>query len=127
MTTDKPRNLANSRMKDFFDLWTLAREHAFDGNTLCDAVRATFNRRGTTIPFEAPAALSPGFATDQVKQVQWTSFLRKGRVAGVQPTLDDVLAAVSGFAVPVLAAVARGESFEMTWPAGGPWTARRTG
>ncbi len=114
--------LANSRMKDFYDLWTLAREHAFDGNTLCDAVRATFDRRGTAIPIEAPVALSPGFAMDRAKQAQWTSFLRKGRVVGGRPTLDDVLADVSEFVVPVLVAAAGGEPFEMTWPAGGPWT-----
>ena len=60
---------------------------------------------------------------EQAKQAQPTGTYEMPE----KPTLDDVLAAVTGFAVPVLAAVARGESFEMTWPAGGPWTARRTG
>jgi hypothetical protein len=29
--------IANSRMKDFYDLWVLARDFEFDGSTLCEA------------------------------------------------------------------------------------------
>ena len=38
--------IANSRMKDYFDLWILAQRTEFNGNILCQAIRATFNRRG---------------------------------------------------------------------------------
>lgn len=37
--------LANSRMKDYYDLWFLSTEFPFDGTVLANAVRATFNRR----------------------------------------------------------------------------------
>lgn len=59
--------MANSRMKDFFDLWFLCREFASDGQRLVQAVRATFERRATRekpspCPVSAPRrdAPSPG-------------------------------------------------------------------
>lgn len=39
--------LANSRMKDFYDIWTLSQEFDFDGSVLSAAILATFNRRRT--------------------------------------------------------------------------------
>lgn len=37
--------MANSRMKDFYDVWTLSREFDFDGGVLSTALQATFKRR----------------------------------------------------------------------------------
>lgn len=45
---------ANSRMKDFYDIWSLSRQHAFEGDRLARAVAATFARRNTAIPAEVP-------------------------------------------------------------------------
>ena len=42
--------MLNSRMKDFFDLWVLAKHSDFDGKVLSRAVAATFERRQTAIP-----------------------------------------------------------------------------
>jgi len=41
--------MANSRMKDFYDLWLLGRQFAFDGATLAQAIRSTFGRRQTLL------------------------------------------------------------------------------
>jgi Nucleotidyl transferase AbiEii toxin, Type IV TA system len=38
--------ILNSRMKDFFDLWSLSQTFAFDGATLSKAIKATFETRG---------------------------------------------------------------------------------
>lgn len=46
--------IANSRMKDFYDLWTLARQFSFEGATLSAAIEATFDRRKTPLPTDAP-------------------------------------------------------------------------
>jgi hypothetical protein len=69
--------IGNSRMKDFFDLWFLARNFDFDGPTLCQAVQATFHRRKTDLPAKAPLALTPEFGTDAGKTKQWLAFLRR--------------------------------------------------
>jgi len=42
--------LANSRMKDFFDIWRLAMSRPFDGETFRLAISATFERRQTPLP-----------------------------------------------------------------------------
>lgn len=50
--------IANSRMRDFFDIYELTTGKAFDGDTLRRAVAATFARRGTEIPTQRPLALT---------------------------------------------------------------------
>lgn len=51
--------LANTRMKDFYDVWFLATEYAFEGPVLRDAVRATFARRQTVVPTDEPSHCRP--------------------------------------------------------------------
>jgi predicted nucleotidyltransferase component of viral defense system len=41
---------ANSRMKDFYDVWVLARAYEFSGASLARAIAATFTRRNTPVP-----------------------------------------------------------------------------
>ena len=62
--------IANSRMKDFFDLWVLARGFPFEGPTLSRAIGATFRRRKTDLPAEAPLALTAEFGADPGKVKQ---------------------------------------------------------
>ena len=71
--------IANSRMKDFFDLYALASAREFDEDLLAKAVRRTFERRKTAMPEEA-FALTEHFYTDRHKQTQWRAFLRKSGV-----------------------------------------------
>lgn len=47
--------MLNSRMKDFFDLWVLAKHADFDGGVLSRAVAATFERRRTRFPVGCPS------------------------------------------------------------------------
>ena len=47
-------DLANSCMKDFYDLLAMSRLFAFEGATLAVAIRATFARRVTAVPWETP-------------------------------------------------------------------------
>ena len=51
--------MANSRMKDFYDLWELSGRLDFDGSTLMAAIQATFQRRATAFPRGTPLSLSP--------------------------------------------------------------------
>ena len=59
--------LANSRMKDFFDIHGLAITRPFDGDTLRLALAATFERRQTPLPSEIPLALTKEFGDDRQK------------------------------------------------------------
>jgi predicted nucleotidyltransferase component of viral defense system len=52
---------ANSRMKDFYDIWVLSRASEFKDDRLPRAMAATFARRKTEIPLQLPDALTPAF------------------------------------------------------------------
>lgn len=66
---------ANSRMKDFYDIWLLAKSFRFEDDRLARAIAATFARRQTSIPAELPDALSAEFAADVAKARQWKAFI----------------------------------------------------
>jgi hypothetical protein len=114
--------LENSRMKDFFDVWALSREFAFDGATLAAAIASTFDRRGTAVPEETPAAFTPRFASDVTKAKQWKAFLVRSRVVKKPPAFDALLALVAEFLQPAIDAARSRTEHRSTWPPGGPWT-----
>lgn len=87
--------MANSRMKDYFDLRALAREGMLDARLLGDAIAATFQRRGTAVPMDVPIGLSDEFARDAAKRAQWRAFLSKNRLDA--PMLDEVIGEVRRF------------------------------
>jgi len=100
--------IANSRMKDYFDLRALAHEGATDLRILSEAIRATFERRRTPLPVGMLLGLDDQFARDKVKQAQWNAFLGKNRLKG--PTLDVVVREVRAFLkVPLSQALKSGE------------------
>jgi nucleotidyltransferase AbiEii toxin of type IV toxin-antitoxin system len=111
----------NSRMRDFFDVHALAARESFDGATLVRAVRATFERRRTAIPQDAPLALTPAFADVEGKRTQWTAFLSKNRIATAPQDLAATIAELASFALPVMRAASRAEKFICRWMPGGPW------
>jgi predicted nucleotidyltransferase component of viral defense system len=89
---------ANSRMKDFYDIWVLSRSHSFSGDDLARAIRATFDRRKTAIPTDPPDCLTPEFTGDAAKVQQWTSFLAD--VASKPGSLAEVVADLAAFLMP---------------------------
>lgn len=113
--------MANSRMKDFYDLVVLCTRFDFDGIVLSRAIRATFERRATPLPTDLPLALTPMFTTDPTKKTQWAAFLRKTGIHDAD-SMESTAGAISSFVGPLLSAVARGNELERRWVAGGPWT-----
>lgn len=84
--------MANSRMKDYYDLWIISETFDIDHSRLAQAISATFARRGTMIPEDIPDGLSPEFADDPAKRQQWESFKRG---LGIDPgPLDGVVGAL---------------------------------
>ena len=113
--------LANSRMKDYYDIWTLCREFDFDGGPLSNAIRATFRRRQTALPSGFPTALSPEFCADPSKQRQWEAFVRRGRLKVAKHDLADVVELLRKFLGPVANAAASDTTLKGHWPKGGGW------
>lgn len=73
--------LANSRMKDFYDIAVIAKRTELQGAILAQAIAATFARRNTPLPAQPPAALTREFSGDTAKQRQWQAFLNRSRIA----------------------------------------------
>ncbi len=117
--------IANSRMKDYFDLWILARHTDFDGDVLRQAVQATFDRRKTALTGHAPLGLTDAFAQDAQKQMQWQAFLKNNRLEAL--ALNDVIAALATFMLPVIEAASVNATLTARWQAGGPWSPAEAG
>lgn len=110
--------IANSRMKDFYDLWTLAKDYEFDGALLAKAIRSTFERRETMIPTDLPVALTEDFALDRGKQAQWRAFIGKGKLLVAAPPLVDVIETLRSFLWPVTQALKLPTPFAKKWERG---------
>jgi hypothetical protein len=92
----------------------------FDGDTLRRAIRATFDRRKTTLPPDIPFGLTDGFAQDAQEQTQWQAFLGKNRLEALR--LEAVVASLRDFLLPVIAVANAEADYPQHWPAGGLWS-----
>jgi predicted nucleotidyltransferase component of viral defense system len=93
---------ANSRMKDLYDIWVLARSFEFTDDRLPRAIAATFERRKTPIPDTLPVGLTQAFIDDPTKQQQWRSFVED---LAVKPgSLAVAVADLAAFLMPQAAA-----------------------
>lgn len=93
--------IANTRMKDFHDVWFLMRRFQLDGPTLRRAVEATFARRQTPLPVW-PDPLSDAFAKDATKQTQWAGFIRRNGLTGLPGQFAEVVVDVREYLTPLL-------------------------
>ena len=93
--------IANSRMKDFYDLRSLSRDFPFDGRVLSEAVGRTFARRETKLPKDKPALVfTPEFYLDEDKKKQWNGFSDKNKKYVSQISLEEVCLAIAAFLAP---------------------------
>lgn len=110
----------NSRMKDFYDVWLLARQRDFDGPTLLSAVTKTFERRSTEVIAE-PVSLSEPFVSSERTGTLWRAFRRHGGVGDAPESFAKIAKPVLEFLRPVAIAVRDNARFSMKWSASGPW------
>ncbi len=111
---------ANSRMKDFFDLWHLSRIFLFNGETLVIAIGNTFSARTTRIPVDTPIGLTNEFAA--TNQAQWHAFL--ARIGNEDKRLTSFATVISRhreFALPPMHAAIHGEGFVRQWTDSEGW------
>lgn len=113
--------LANSRMKDFYDLWALARRFTFEGATLARAIESTFRRRQTPLPTSEPLALTRDFYGDPIKRAMWQAFLARNRLNASDLQLDQVTELLREFLLPPALAVVQGVAFDQHWSANLSW------
>ena len=94
---------ANSRMKDYYDVWMLTSAFEIEPERLRRAIAATFARRNTVIPTVAPDGLSDAFAADPGKQRQWDAFARNlsGPIPGFGLVVSELRQRLKVFLAPI--------------------------
>lgn len=111
----------NSRMKDFYDVWLLAKQYSFDGELLAQAISATFANRKTVIDV-APIGFTPAFTLQPSTVAQWTAFRNKLPNTECPATLQEAIRLIAEFLLPIANACADNNGFDLQWSPGGPWT-----
>jgi len=94
--------MVNSRMKDYLDLSVLLDRETLDIDLLSQALKATFDRRGMSIPAELPVGLTDEFANDPSRQALWQAFIRRNELAP-----DPLPAVVERLRIALRAALSR--------------------
>lgn len=113
---------ANSRMKDFFDIYALSRQFNFRGAELAEAIRLTFVRRKTEIPKEV-SSFKKEFI--ERKDAQWKAFKNKIEHNNLPESFEKVISDVRRFILPILKAIVTGETLPTIWNAPGPWVVNK--
>ena len=108
----------NSRMKDFYDIWLLSRCFDFEGRKLSEAIRLTFERRGTPFP-ETITIFSEDFITQ--KQVEWKAFWKRLQQGHIPNSFAAVMKTTNEFLSPLATELSSGTPFTKNWTAPGPW------
>jgi hypothetical protein len=107
----------NSRMKDFFDIWSLASSQRFDGASLSQAITRTFSRRNTSLVPDS-VCFTEEFGRAKYRQIQWKAFARRISNDDVPQEFLDVWLVVRAFLLPMTSP----NVHPLEWTAGGPWT-----
>ncbi|PSH05210.1 MAG: nucleotidyl transferase AbiEii/AbiGii toxin family protein [Acidobacteria bacterium] len=105
--------IANSRLKDFYDLWLISRTFEFDGAELSAAVQRTFERRETPMHADVPTGLTRLYAEQW--NTRWRAFLGREHMTAAPADLNQILDDLRRFLVPLMSPLGS------HWPAGGPW------
>lgn len=109
----------SSRMKDYYDIYYLASKFDFDGVTLTEALKKTFENRGHSFTIEQFEQVMT-FDNDDAMQKKWKAFIRK-----IDTKTDDystVLKTIKEFLTKPFTAAARGKEFTEKWSAtNGEW------
>ncbi len=72
----------NSRMKDFYDIYTLIQDQKIDNRVLKEAIKQTFNQRNTSLNFET-VVFTEEFYNDTNRFKMWKAFLKKIKVSEI--------------------------------------------
>lgn len=113
--------VANSRMKDFADLFYLAQTFAFDGQVISRAFKETFSRRETSLPTSIPVALTETYYLRNDRLKQWSSFLKRSKLSVDIFEFPAVCNLLQDFLLPPAEAVANSSNFTQLWNPGKGW------
>ncbi len=103
---------ANSRYKDFYDIYIIAAKYDFHGDELKSAILETFNHRGTV--FDEIIAFENDFALDKLRNTRWKSFINKKKALEVIE-FPEVMEFIKRFLIPVVSSIQNLENLNKDW------------
>ena len=103
---------ANSRYKDFYDIYLIAENYELDGEILKDAVQETFAHRNTT--FNDIFAFKFAFINSPIHNSRWDVFLNKKK-ATVKVELERVIVIIRDLLLPISESIISGKEFTSIW------------
>lgn len=103
---------ANSRYKDFYDIFILADRYDFDGIELKEAIRETFEHRGTG--FDDIFAFTDDFLVSEIHQSRWKAFLKKKK-ALVNVELEKVVSLIKTMLLPIVDSIVSSTEYTSKW------------
>jgi predicted nucleotidyltransferase component of viral defense system len=113
--------MANSRMKDYYDLCLIAGSFSFDGRVVTKSLAATFGRRETALPTDDPIGLTRAFAETSDNAQRWRAFVETNALDDAPKNLQTVVNAIRDLVLPPLHAAAVRQLFEKRWSPGAGW------
>jgi len=115
------RGTDNSRMKDFYDIWTLQRQMDFKGSSLLEAISKTFSNRQTKLDKDSINDLK-FLGENEEKGKQWEHFIRKNQFDSQIPNFKNVVVAISLFLAPLVTAANKGANLPNRWDSSKAWS-----
>ncbi|MFK5915811.1 MAG: nucleotidyl transferase AbiEii/AbiGii toxin family protein [Woeseiaceae bacterium] len=106
--------MANSRMKDFYDIWFVSQTISIDGQLLLDAIEATFKRRNTPLENKQLYIFTDEFKEDKGKQIQWNAFKNRN-VLDLRNDFSGTVKKLQLLLEPVYHASVNNDKFQFKW------------
>jgi hypothetical protein len=113
--------MANSRMKDYFDIAYLSRCMEFSGTEMCNAIASCCERRETALSADLPDGLAESFGKVEQTRTRWQGFVSKSGLEDHADGWPETVAACRDFLLPPLLAASGNRDLTSHWLPGGPW------
>lgn len=108
------RDDTNTRLKDFFDIWTLSKVRNFESALLREAISEIFSYYQTNIPKDIPICFKEEFYASNIKISQWKAFLKNANL-NVSYEFPEVIEAIRIFLMPVCDSLINESKEESQW------------
>ena len=102
----------NGRMKDYYDICTIAERRDFDGSLLQTAIIETFRHRNTG--FDEIVAFQEGFCEDSLRASRWKGFLKQKNVL-TPIDFKNAIETIQVFLDPVVQAIREDKQLSGSW------------
>jgi len=103
---------ANSRMKDFYDIYVMLNSFTFQSGILVKALKGTFANRKTS--YDSISAFQANFLEDMNRKKMWAAFL-KNKMIGQVLSFKEVIEQIREFLLPIVDMMKQSDTIDLLW------------